>query len=177
VRLIDEAGEQVGIVARDAALTRAQDQGLDLVEVAPDAHPPVCRIMDYSKYVYEQKRKQKQARKKTHHQDTKEVKVRPNIDKHDFEFKLKHAREFLGKGHKVKLTLRYRMRELRHQEIGDKVVNSMIQALADMAAVESQHRVRNSRLQTVILAPRKAAVAEEKPKGAPQPQASETEGR
>lgn len=158
VRLIDEQGEQLGIVPVESALEKAEERDLDLVEVAPNSDPPVCRIMDFTKYVYDQKRKQKEAKKKTHKVQVKEIKMRPNIDPHDFGIKLKHAREFLEKGHKVKLTIRYRMRELRHYEIGTQVMNKMIEELNDLAAVESTNRSQGqTRVQSVQLTPRKSA--------------------
>jgi translation initiation factor IF-3 len=156
VRLIDEKGAQLGILPLGAALERAQARGFDLVEVAADAKPPVCRIMDYTKYVYELKRKQKMAKKKGHRQETKELKLRPNIDPHDFGIKLKHAREFLEKGDKVKLTIRYRPREMRHFEIGTQILNRLIEESKDLATVESQNRGGEGiRMQVAILAPRK----------------------
>lgn len=156
MRLIDEKGAQLGILPLGAALERAQARGFDLVEVAADAKPPVCRIMDYTKYVYELKRKQKMAKKKGHRQETKELKLRPNIDPHDFGIKLKHAREFLEKGDKVKLTIRYRPREMRHFEIGTQILNRLIEESKDLATVESQNRGGEGiRMQVAILAPRK----------------------
>ncbi|OPZ08290.1 MAG: Translation initiation factor IF-3 [candidate division BRC1 bacterium ADurb.BinA292] len=144
----------------DKALERAQAKALDLVEVAPDAQPPVCRIMDFTKYLYEQKRKQKLARKKTARVDTKEVKLRPNIDPHDFGIKLNHSREFLEKGNKVKFTIRYRPREMRHYEIGLKVMDRLVEELKELASVESTTRNQSGlRMQTMILAPRKEAIA------------------
>jgi len=161
VRLIDESGKQLGIIPLEDAMEKAQGKELDLVEVAPDSDPPVCRIMDFNKYLYELKRKQKLARKNTHRQDTKEIKLRPNIDPHDFEFKLKHAREFLEKGHKVKLTVRYRMRELRHYEIGTQRLDNMIEKLADLSTLESSNRgFGRSRLQVVLLTPKRVPGAE-----------------
>jgi translation initiation factor IF-3 len=161
VRLIDENGKQLGIVPVGDALERARGKGFDLVEVAPDGDPPVCRIMDFAKFVYEQKRKQKAAKKKVHRTDIKEIKLRPNIDPHDLGIKLKHAREFLEKGHRLKLTVRYRMREMRHYEIGSKRLDEMIQELGDLAAVESSNRGnKGMRVQTVLLAPRKGKIKE-----------------
>lgn len=158
VRLIDETGKQLGIIAINEALERARTKGFDLVEVAPDSDPPVCRIMDFTKFVYEQKRKQKAARKKTVKTDIKEIKLRPNIDPHDMSIKLKHAREFLEKGNKLKITMRYRAREMRHYDIGTKRVDELVQMLGDMATVESSTRGNAAmRMQTVIMAPRKSA--------------------
>lgn len=162
--MIDEEGQQVGIIPTEQAMAIAEEKGFDLVEVAGDARPPVCRIMDYSKYVYEQKRRQKLAKKKTVQQETKEVKLRPNIDQHDFSIKLKRAREFLEKGNKVKITLRFRPREMRHQEIGQQVLDQTIAELSDLSSVESHSRGHNMRMLTILLAPKKSAPskAEEK---------------
>ncbi len=158
--MIDEAGKQLGIVATGEALERAQGKGFDLVEVAPDSEPPVCRIMDYTKFIYEQKRKVKAARKKTVKTEIKEIKLRPNIDPHDMSIKLKHAREFLEKGNKLKITLRYRAREMRHYEIGSQRIDQLVQELTDLATVESSNRGNTQmRMQTIIMAPRKLKTA------------------
>lgn len=138
------------------AIERAQSKGLDLVEVAPDAEPPVCRIMDFTKFVFEQKRKMKVAKKKTVHFETKEVKLRPNIDPHDLGIKIARIREFLEKGHKVKVTLRYRPREMRHYEIGTNLLNRLVAGLNDLATVESESRGNEQmRMQTILISPRK----------------------
>lgn len=158
IRLIDEAGTQLGIVSNAKALERAREKGLDLVEVAPDADPPVCRIMDFTHYIYDQKRKQKQAKKKTVRVDTKEIKLRPNIDPHDFGIKITRARQFLEKGHKVKVTLRYRPREMRHYEIGTAVLRRLKESLGDIAQVETTGGGReNARMQVITLARKKTA--------------------
>ncbi|MCL5269355.1 MAG: translation initiation factor IF-3 [bacterium] len=163
VRLIDENGEQLGIVPIDVALERARAKTLDLVEVAPDAAPPVCRIMDFTRHIFEQRRKQKLAKKKAVRTETKEIKLRPNIDPHDFEIKLKHAREFLEKGHKVKITLRYRPREMRHYEIGTQVLHRLTEALADLALVEAENRgTENMRMQTILLTRKKTTAPAKK---------------
>lgn len=142
------------------ALERAREKGLDLVEVAPDADPPVCRIMDFTHYIYEQKRKQKQAKKKTVRVDTKEVKLRPNIDPHDFGIKASQARGFLEKGHKVKVTLRYRPREMRHYEIGTEVLNKLRETLGDIAQIEAAGGGReNARMQVIMLVRKKSATS------------------
>lgn len=157
---MDETGKQLGIVPTDQAIERARSKALDLVEVAPDSDPPVCRIMDYTKFLYEQKRKQKQAKKKTHRVDIKEIKLRPNIDPHDFGIKLRHAREFLEKGDKVKITVRYRPREMRHYEIGTQRMDKMVEELNDIAIVESQQRGNSQmRMQLLTLAPKQQATA------------------
>ena len=158
VRLIDEAGKQLGIVPVPQAIERAQGKGLDLVEVAPDADPPVCRIMDFTKYAFEQKRKMKVAKKKTVRVETKEIKLRPNIDPHDFGIKLDHIKEFLDKGHKVKVTLRYRPREMRHYEIGTQVLSRLVAGVGERAMVESEaQRGESMRMQSIMITPKKKA--------------------
>jgi len=155
VRLIDEEGNQLGILPTAEAIERALAKNLDLVEVAPDGDPPVCRILDYTKFRYDQKRKQKAARKKVTKVDIKEIKLRPNIDPHDFSIKLQHAREFVAKGNKLKITVRYRRDEMRHYEIGSQKMDKMIEELKDMAVVESVSRGQEGlRMQTATLAPR-----------------------
>ncbi len=136
VRLIAADGEQIGIVNRDEALRMAEEQGLDLVEVAPQSKPPVCRILDYGKYKYEQSKRAKIARKKHHFMQLKEVKLRPKIEEHDFQFKLNHARKFLESGNKVKFTVYFRGREITHKEFGNRLLDRMVEELQDVASVE-----------------------------------------
>lgn len=162
VRLIDQQGEQVGIVPLEEALSRAKAQELDLVEVAPDADPPVCKILDYRRQAFESKRRQKEARKKSKSLELKEIKLRPNIDKHDYEIKMRHVREFLEKGHKVKVTMRFRQRELRHTEIGTAVLQRMAEDLSEIAEVDSNTNVRDSlRVRSIVLGKKKT---KDKPK-------------
>lgn len=141
VRLIDDEGEQVGIVALDEARERAEAKGLDLVEVAADARPPVVKLMDWGKHRYEEQKKAREARKNQTHQEIKEVQLRPRTDDHDFEVKLKRARRFLEEGNMVRIVLRYRGRELRRPEVGLATLDRMIEATDDVARVE--HRTRN----------------------------------
>jgi translation initiation factor IF-3 len=141
VRLIDDDGEQVGIVALDVARERAEEKGLDLVEVAARARPPVVKLMDWGKHRYEEQKKAREARKNQTHQEVKEVQLRPRTDDHDFEVKLKRARRFLEDGNLVKVVLRYRGRELRRPEAGLATLDRMIEATEDLARVE--HRTRN----------------------------------
>jgi translation initiation factor IF-3 len=136
VRLIAADGQQIGIVKRDEALRMAEEQGLDLVEVAPQSKPPVCRILDYGKYKYEQSKRAKIARKKHHFMHLKEVKLRPKIEEHDFQFKLNHARKFLESGSKVKFTVYFRGREITHKEFGIKLLDRMAEELQDVATIE-----------------------------------------
>ena len=138
VRLIDESGGQVGIVSIEEARDMARTRGLDLVEVAPDARPPVVKLMDYGKYKYEAQRAAREAKKKQHHVQVKEVKFRPGIEDHDYEFKVRHARRFLSEGNKVKMTMMFRGRQITHPEVGRVVLLRLIEDLADVAKVESQ---------------------------------------
>lgn len=154
VRLIGIDGEQIGIVPTEEARSIARERGLDLVEVAPNARPPVCRIMDYGKYKYEQARKAREARKKQHNIQVKEVKMRPKIEKHDFDFKLRHAKRFLEEGDKVKFTLMFRGRENTHPELGVRVLERVKEELQDLGTVESEI-ARDGRTMTMVIAPRR----------------------
>jgi translation initiation factor IF-3 len=153
IRLIDQHGEQIGIVATDEARDMAADAGLDLVEVAPNSRPPVCRIMDYGKYKYEQSRKDKEAKKKQHTVNVKEIKLRPKIEEHDYGFKMRHAQRFLEHGDKVKFTLRFRGREMTHPELGERVLEKIKAQLGEMIVVEADIR-REGRTMTMLVAPR-----------------------
>lgn len=152
VRLIDQDGEQIGIVATDEARDIAFEAGLDLVEVAPNSRPPVCRIMDYGKYKYEQARKAKEAKKKQHTITVKEIKLRPKIEEHDYGFKMRHARRFLDDGDKVKFTLRFRGREMTHPELGERVLEKIKEDLGDTIVVESDIK-REGRTMTMLVGP------------------------
>lgn len=156
IRLIAEDGEQMGIVATDEARSIAEDKGLDLVEVAPNSRPPVCRIMDYGKYKYEQARKAREARRKQHVIHMKEIKLRPKIEDHDFGFKLRHARRFLSEGDKVKFTLRFRGRESTHPELGVRVLERVKTELDDLGTIETDIR-QEGRQMTMVMAPRPVA--------------------
>ncbi|MDD5450206.1 MAG: translation initiation factor IF-3 [Candidatus Omnitrophica bacterium] len=136
VRLIDQNGEQVGVVSIQDALRRAEEAGLDLVEVAAQAAPPVCRIMDYSKYKYEQEKKQREAKKKQHTIHIKEIKVKPNIEDHDYKVKVSHLRRFLERGDKIKVTVMFRGRETQHMERGRAVLDRFMNDAADIGEVE-----------------------------------------
>jgi translation initiation factor IF-3 len=155
VRVIDTDGEQLGILAIDRALEIAEEKGLDLVEVAPMARPPVCRIMDYGKFRYEEQRKARDARKKQHHVQLKEVKMRPGIEDHDFEFKIRHARRFLEEGNKVKVTMMFRGRQMAHPEIGRQVLDRVALEVADLGKVESNPTME-ARSMTMVVAPLKS---------------------
>jgi len=145
VRLIDEGGNQLGIIPLIEAQRQADEAGLDLVEVSPNTKPPVCRIMDYGKYRYEITQRDKIARKKRHVIRIKEVKMRPEISKHDFDFKIKHAVEFINHGDKVKFTLVFRGRQVLHKDHGKAVLQRVIESLRDIAVVETDihHEGRN----------------------------------
>jgi translation initiation factor IF-3 len=153
VRVIGEDGSQVGVLATRDALQMAQSKGLDLVEVSPTARPPVCRIMDYGKYKYEQNRRARKAKKNQHVMHLKEIKMRPKIDDHDYGFKMDHARAFLADRDKVKFTITFRGREMAHQEIGQALVQRIIADLAEIASVE-QHARSEGRTLTMVVMPK-----------------------
>jgi translation initiation factor IF-3 len=152
--VIDPEGNQVGILPIEKAIETAEELGLDLVEVAPMARPPVCRIMDYGKFRYEEQRKAREARKKQHRVDLKEVKLRPGIEDHDFDFKARHARRFLEEGNKVKVTMMFRGRQMAHPEIGREVLDRMVAEIADVGKVESAPTME-ARSMTMVIAPLK----------------------
>ena len=143
----------MGILDLDAALAAAQEQGLDLVEVAPMARPPVVRIMDYGKFKFEEAKAARAAKKKQHVIHLKEVKYRPGIEDHDFETKTRHARRFLGEGNKVKVTLMFRGRQIAHPELGKAVVDRVAADLADVAKIESEPKMEGKSM-TMILTPK-----------------------
>jgi len=158
VRVIDHEGEQLGVMPTQQALELAMEQGLDLVEVSPTARPPVCRIMDFGKYKYEQSKKQKISKKKQHTASVKEVKLRPKTEEHDYQFKMRHAREFLEKNHKVKFTLMFRGRELDHKERGEAMLVRMAQDLSEVGAVEREPRFEG-RIMVMYMAPHSGKLA------------------
>jgi len=155
IRVIDAEGQQLGVMTPDDAIQKAEEVGLDLVEVAPAARPPVCRIMDYGRYKYEQKKKS--GKGKGHTASLKEVKLRPRTDQHDLDFKLKNARRFLLDGDKVKITVMYRGRELVHREIGRKQLDRVVELLGTIAVVESLPRMEG-RLLSMILVPNREVI-------------------
>ena len=136
----------------------AEERGLDLVEVAPNARPPVCKIMDYGRYKYEQAKKEKEAKKKQHHIAIKEMKFRPKIDDHDYDFKVAHVREFLEKGDKVKLTIMFRGREMMHQEFGRAILDRIKVDIEDLAIVEQEPK-SEGRNMTMVVAPARGVSA------------------
>ena len=153
VRLIGPEGEQIGIVPTTDALQRAEDSGLDLVEVSPNSKPPVCRILDYGKYKYELAKKDRAARKKQHSFQLKEMRYRPKIDKHDFQFKTNHVRNFIESGSKVKVFVMFRGREMARTEFGREVLKRIAKELDDVALVEVQPRL-DGRHMNMVIAPR-----------------------
>jgi len=151
--VIDEAGEQLGILNIQDALAASQERGLDLIEVAPNAKPPVCRIMDYGKFRYDARKKQKEAQKRQKQTEVKMVRVRPNTGDHDIGFKMNNARKFLEKGNKVKFTVIFRGPELRHKEIGQQQLELFIEGCKDIAQVGQPPRMEGRRM-TMLLEPR-----------------------
>jgi len=154
VRLVDESGQMVGVVPLAEALERAQAVGLDLVEVSPNASPPVCKILDYGKFKYEAQKKASAARKKQRVIDVKEIKMRPNIDDNDYNIKMRKIQEFLAEGDKVKVTLRFRGRELAHQDLAMSLMERVRDELGDQAKVE-QFPKMEGRQMVMIMAPPK----------------------
>lgn len=138
VQLIDDEGEKRGTVSLSEALDIAFEKKLDLVLVAPNAEPPVCKIMNYGKYKFEQAKKEKEARKKQKTFEVKEIRITPNIEQHDFEFKAKNSRKFIEDGNKVKITVRFRGRELNYVKLGEEVLNRFIEDLSDIATPEKK---------------------------------------
>ncbi|HVG09380.1 MAG TPA: translation initiation factor IF-3 [Thermoanaerobaculia bacterium] len=163
VRLVDEDGGQAGIVAIEEALQRARTLGLDLVEVAPTAKPPVCRIMDFGKFLYQQKKKSHESKKKQKIIHVKEVKFRPNIDDHDYDFKLKNAIRFLEEGDKVKATVQFRGREMARQDLGHKLIRRLTADLGEAAVLESSPEMAGNRMH-VIYGPSRHIVKKDKEK-------------
>ncbi len=153
MRLIDEEGENVGVVDTNAALERAANANLDLVEISPDAEPPVCKIMDHGKFKFEQQKKAAEARKKQKTVEIKEIKMRPAIDDHDYDVKVRAIRRFFEGGDKVKVTLRFRGREMAHQELGRKVLERVKAEVDGIAKVESEPRMEGRQM-VMVLAPR-----------------------
>jgi translation initiation factor IF-3 len=158
VRLIDDQGQQVGVMKTPDALRFAQERDLDLVEVAPDARPPVCRVLDYSKYKYEQAQKQKQARKHQQQITVREIKFRPKIAQHDYDTKKGHVERFLRHKDKVKVTIMFRGREVTHPERGVAILDRLAEELAELGVVE-QRPLQEGRNMTMLLAPSKAVLA------------------
>lgn len=171
IRLIDDEGKMVGVMAPQQALSMAQDRGLDLIEIAPNAKPPTCRIMDYGKWKYENKKKQTAARKNQTIISIKEIQVRPRTEQHDLETKLKHARRFLLDGDKVKVNLRFMGREMAHQDLGVDLLNKFTTSLQDIAIIEQEPK-REGRQMFVLMAPDAVKIKELEKEKSRQSQAS-----
>ena len=153
VRLIDADGENIGVVSLDDALGRADAVGLDLVEISPGSEPPVCKILDYGKLKYEQQKKKAEARKKQKTIDVKEVKMRPGIDVHDYDVKMRSMLRFLEEGDKVKVTMRFRGREMMHQDLGMKVLHRVLEDLGELVKVEQMAKLEGRQM-TMVVAPK-----------------------
>ena len=153
IRVIDDTGQQLGIMPPPQALAIARQKGLDLVEISPTAVPPVCRIMDFGKFKYQQSRRAKDARKKQTVIQVKEVKMGPKTDEHDFQFKARHVRRFLEDGNKAKVTIRFRGREMVHTELGRRLLDRMTQDMLDIATIESHARLEGRNM-VMILTPK-----------------------
>jgi translation initiation factor IF-3 len=153
VRVVNADGEMVGVISKEEGIEIAFEAGLDLVEVSPNADPPVCKVLDYGKYKYEAQKKANEARKKQKVIDVKEIKMRPGIDEHDYQVKMRSVRRFLDEGDKVKMTIRFRGREMAHQELGMKVLNRVREDVDELAKVE-QFPKSEGRLMTMVIAPK-----------------------
>ena len=154
VRVIDEEGNQLGVLNTREAVRLAQEKGLDLVEVAANAEPPVCRIIDFGKFQYEAKKKANEAKKKQVTITVKEVKFRPSTDEHDYDYRMKHAREWLQDGDKVKATIWFRGREMTHRELGARILEKLEKDLADVGEVEARPRMEGNQM-FIIVAPKR----------------------
>lgn len=152
VRVINHDGEQIGVLALYEALARAEQEGLDLVEIVPTSNPPVCKIINYGKFRYDQTKREKESKKAQHQVKVKEIKIKPNIDDHDLETKTRHAREFIVKGNKVKVTCVFRGREMAHPEIGERLVRKVCDDLEDIATPEAPSKMFG-RMLSLVLAP------------------------
>ena len=153
VRVISDSGEQLGVLTIEEALAAAEERGLDLVEVAPTARPPVVKIMDYGKYKFEEAKAARAAKKKQHVIDIKEVKFRPGIDDHDFDFKVRHMRDFLKEGNKVKVTMMFRGRQMARLDLGKAVLDRVAEQLVDVGKIEFDARVEG-RTMTMVFGPK-----------------------
>jgi translation initiation factor IF-3 len=169
---VGPAGEQLGVLPTDQALAKAQDMGMDLVEISPMAKPPVCKIMDYGKFKYTEKKKQNEAKKKQVVVQLKEVKLRPRTEEHDYEVKLKKVKEFLEEANKARITVMFRGREITHRELGQKVLQRVIEDMKDYAVIEAAPRMEGRQMY-MILAPNPKMLQrmrqQQQSKAAPQP--------
>ena len=162
VRVIGEEGEQLGVLGIQEAIRAARDRGLDLVEVAPTAQPPVCRIIDFGKFQYEAKKKANEAKKKQVIITVKEVKFRPGTDDHDYDYRMKHARAWLHEGDKVKATIWFRGREMTHRELGSRILQRLEKDLVDVGEVEARPRMEGNQM-FIIFGPKRHKTAAKEP--------------
>jgi translation initiation factor IF-3 len=153
IRVIDDEGNQLGVMATQDAMKIAEERSLDLVEIAPNVRPPVCKIMDYGKYKYEQSKKARDSKRKQHVSHLKEIKFRPKIEEHDFQFKIRHAEKFLNNKDKVKFTVMFRGREMEHIDLGQKLLDRVVQEFSEIAVIEKAP-IRMGRIISMILGPR-----------------------
>jgi translation initiation factor IF-3 len=150
IRVIDDTGQQLGIMPPQQALTIARQKGLDLVEISATATPPVCRIMDYGKYQYQEQKRAREARKHQKVIEVKEIKFRPKVDEHDYQFKKKHIERFLADGDKVKATIFFRGREMAHPEIGRRILERLVGDLIEVAVAETSPRMEGNQMHTIL---------------------------
>ena len=150
IRVIDDTGQQLGIMPPPQALAIAKQKGLDLVEISPTAVPPVCRIMDFGKYQYQEQKRAREARKHQKVIEVKEIKFRPKVDEHDYQFKKKHIERFLEDGDKVKATIFFRGREMAHPEIGRRILERLVQELSEVAIAETLPRMEGNQMHTIL---------------------------
>ena len=150
IRVIDDTGQQLGIMPPPQALALAKGKGLDLVEISPTAVPPVCRIMDYGKYQYQEQKRAREAKRHQHIVEVKEIKFRPKVDEHDYAFKKNHIARFIEEGDKVKATIFFRGREMAHPEIGHRILMRLIEDLSDVAMPETQPRMEGNQMHTIL---------------------------
>jgi translation initiation factor IF-3 len=174
--VIDDDGQQLGIMPPPQALAIARQKSLDLVEISPTAVPPVCRIMDYGKYQYQEQKRAREAKKHQHVVEVKEIKFRPKVDEHDYQFKRNHIQRFIEDGDKVKATIFFRGREMAHPEIGHKILMRLIGDLADVATPETNPRMEGNQMHTILTAkkggPKPGKVPAPKPVAAGEPERS-----
>ena len=150
VQVIASDGENLGIISTNEAISKAKNEGLDLIEIAPNANPPVCKIMDMGKYKYDLQKKANLAKKKQKTVSLKEIKLRPGTEAHDYNFKIKNAKKFISKGDKVKFTVKFKGREMQHTELGKELMNKIIEETKDIAKVESQPKFEGKQMVMII---------------------------
>ncbi len=150
VQLIGDTGEMFGVVDINTALEKAEEKDLDLVLVSPNSNPPVCKIMNYGKYKFEQSKKEKEAKKKQKAIEIKEIRITPNIEQHDFEFKAKNARKFIEDGNKLKITIKFKGREVNNSKLGENVLNKFIENLSDIAVVEKRPKLEGKSMSIML---------------------------